>query len=46
LVALPEKHPYDGKGMKLEDLSEERFIFYYRNGAPCIFDAILIRDLS
>ena len=32
--------------MKLEDLSEERFIFYYRNGAPCIFDAILIRDLS
>src|SRR5260370_41835191 len=41
LVALPEKHPYEGKRMKLEDLSEERFIFYYRNGAPCIFDAIL-----
>jgi DNA-binding transcriptional LysR family regulator len=41
LVALPEKHPYGGKRMKLEDLAEERFILYYRNGAPCIFDAIL-----
>jgi DNA-binding transcriptional LysR family regulator len=41
LVALPEKHPYECKRMKLEDLSEERFILYYRNGAPCIFDAIL-----
>jgi len=41
LVALPEKHSYEGKRMKLEDLSEEPFILYYRNGAPCIFDAIL-----
>jgi DNA-binding transcriptional LysR family regulator len=41
LVALPEKHPYEGKRMKLEDLSEKPFILYYRNGAPCIFDAIL-----
>jgi DNA-binding transcriptional LysR family regulator len=41
LVALPEKHSFEGKRMKLEDLSEESFIMYYRNGAPCIFDAIL-----
>jgi len=41
LVALPEAHPYKGKRLNLEELSEDRFILYYRNGAPCIFDAIL-----
>lgn len=41
LVAVPESHPLSGKKVQIEDLSEEPFIIFHRDGAPTVFDAIL-----
>lgn len=41
LVAVPESHPFTGKKIKIESLSEEPFILFHREGAPTVFDAIL-----
>ncbi|WP_263356948.1 LysR family transcriptional regulator [Acidicapsa ligni] len=41
LVAVPEGHPFAGRKMKIEDLSEKPFIILQRDVAPTIFDAIL-----
>jgi len=41
LVAVPESHPATARKMKVENLSEEPFILFHRNGAPTVHDAIL-----
>jgi DNA-binding transcriptional LysR family regulator len=41
LVAVPSNHPFTGKKIKIESLSEEPFILLHRDGAPTVFDAIL-----
>ena len=41
LVAVAESHPFPGKKVQIEDLSEEPFIIFHRDGAPTVFDAIL-----
>jgi DNA-binding transcriptional LysR family regulator len=41
LVAVPESHPVTARKMKVENLSEEPFILFHRDGAPTVYDAIL-----
>ena len=41
LVAVPESHPVTARKMNVENLSEEPFILFHRDGAPTVHDAIL-----
>ena len=41
VVAVPASHPFTGKKIKIESLSEEPFILFHRDGAPTVYDAIL-----
>ena len=41
VVAVPPAHPFAGRKLRIEDLSEEPFVLLQRDGAPTIYDAIL-----
>lgn len=41
VVVVPTAHPFAGKKLRIEHLSEEPFILLQRDGAPTIYDAIL-----
>jgi DNA-binding transcriptional LysR family regulator len=41
LAAVPASRPIKGKRIKVEDLAQERFILYHREGFPGLFDSII-----